>query len=131
MSDFEGASVSELRGEVIRIRNLLLQYKDQATSAVDASVDLTLADICEEGGTDEEHSEACVNEIIHFRKMLRNQTLQAQRQHREVRRRMSAQGKMLAKFALSSIDIVDDSDDSDGDDDELPALPDKSKITKK
>ena len=42
--------------------------------------------------------------------------------HRDRRRRMSAQGRLLAKAALSAIDIVDDSDD-DGDDDLPPMMP--------
>ena len=119
-SDFSGASLDDLRSEVVRVRNLLLQYGDEApTEAAAASVDLSLRDICHQGSSAEEHAAACLGAIVHFRKMLRQPTQAKLRDHR---RRMSAQGKMLAKFALSAIDVVDDSDD-EGEGDDLPPMP--------
>ena len=119
-SDFSSAELRDLRAEVVRIRELLLQYSDEAPAeAAAASVDLTLSDICPEGGLEDDHAAACLGAIVHFRKMLRQPT---QAKLRDRRRRMSAQGRLLAKAALSAIDIVDDSDD-DGDDDLPPMMP--------
>lgn len=119
--DFSGAALPELREEVVRIRKLLLKYGDEApTDAAVASVDLTLSDICLDGESEEAHVAACLGAIVHFRKMLRQPTLAVRREHR---RRLSAQGRMLASFALSSIDVVDDSGDDGSGDDELPPMP--------
>ena len=107
--DFDGRPVADLTAEVVRVRGLLHKYKE----GYDA--DLSCRDLLADGAGETEHRRALVGEIAWFRKLLRSVTAAQARSGRDQRRRMSAQGKMLARFALASADIEDDSG-SDSDD---------------
>jgi hypothetical protein len=117
--DLEVMEIDEIRSEVIRIRGLLHKYADQDAaldlSDIDNEVNDRLFKDCELD-KNKITKELCVNNILHFRKMLRKPSLLALREVKEKRRRLSLQGQRLAKMALQGISTTTNSDDSDSDD---------------
>tara|TARA_B110000211_G_C13726944_1_gene398555 strand:+ start:142 stop:567 length:426 start_codon:yes stop_codon:yes gene_type:complete len=111
-SDLTDYTSEEIRDELIRIRILLHKYVEKDASDLDLND--VQAEVNDNGST---MKEACVVHILHFRQMLRKQTLHNARRNKELRRRLSVQGQHLARMALQGITpevVGSDTDSEDG-----------------
>jgi hypothetical protein len=116
-SDFgDDVDLLQIREELQRIRQLLHKYADETTA------DIHLNDIV---GNSKEQRHQCISHILHFRKMLRQPSLQQSRRVKDQRRRLSLQGQNLARMALMAGVKIGSEDSDSGSDDGLEDMPRK------